>query len=119
MGAGKTLLTQGIGLALQIQENITSPTFAILNIYTTGKIPLYHFDAYRISSYEELIDIGYEEYNSGVGIIVIEWAKNIEDLPQDRLIKIEIERLNNVSVNARKININAYEGKELIVDTIN
>lgn len=113
LGAGKTLFTQGIGKALGINEPVTSPTFAILNIYTTGSIPLFHFDAYRISSYDELIEIGYEEYNQGEGIIVIEWAKNISDLPMDSLIKIEIERLDDVSETARKITINTYEGKEL------
>lgn len=118
LGAGKTLLTQGIGKALSIREDITSPTFSILNIYTSGRLPLYHFDAYRISSYDELFDIGYEEYNSGSGVIVIEWAKNIEDLPVENLIRITIERLNDFSLNTRRISINAYEGKELIADII-
>ncbi|HOA30534.1 MAG TPA: tRNA (adenosine(37)-N6)-threonylcarbamoyltransferase complex ATPase subunit type 1 TsaE [Clostridia bacterium] len=114
LGAGKTLFTQGLARALGITEPVTSPTFAILNIYTTGDVPLYHFDVYRISSYDELVEIGYEEYNQGDGIIVIEWAKNIPELEyEERLVKIDIERLDGVSENTRRITIKTYEGKEL------
>lgn len=114
LGAGKTLFTQGLGKALGVTEPVTSPTFAILNIYSTGKLPMFHFDAYRISSYDELVEIGFEEYNQGDGIIVVEWAKNIPELEYEKkLIQIDIERLDNMSVNARRITINTYEGKEL------
>ncbi len=114
LGAGKTLFTQGLAKAMGITEPVTSPTFAILNIYTTGIVPLYHFDVYRISSYDELVEIGYEEYNQGDGIIVIEWANNIPELEnEERLVKIDIERMDDVSENARRITIKTYEGKEL------
>lgn len=111
LGAGKTLLTQGIGKGMGIKEHITSPSFALLNIYTEGKIPLFHFDAYRLSSYEEILDIGYEEYNQGQGVIVIEWASNIGDLPTDNIIRIRIEKDLNISKDYRLITIKGWEGK--------
>jgi tRNA threonylcarbamoyladenosine biosynthesis protein TsaE len=85
LGAGKTVFAKGIGRGMGINDYITSPTFMLVNEHT-GKIPLYHFDVYRIADYSELYDIGYEEYFYGDGVCVIEWSEKIEPLlPKDNL----------------------------------
>ena len=85
LGAGKTAFVQGMAVALEIDEPVTSPTFTIVNEYY-GKMPLYHFDVYRIGSSDEMFEIGFDEYIDGDGISVIEWAELIEDiLPEDRI----------------------------------
>ena len=84
LGAGKTALVRGIGEALGTEE-VTSPTFTILHEYKTVP-PLYHLDAYRLSDGSELLDIGFEDYLDRRGIVVLEWADQVEDvLPEDRL----------------------------------
>lgn len=86
LGAGKTCLTKSIAKSLGIEEDITSPTFTIVNEYNDGKIPLYHFDVYRIGASDEMYDIGYEEYIESEGICIIEWSNIIKDiLPTERL----------------------------------
>ncbi|MEG0249655.1 MAG: tRNA (adenosine(37)-N6)-threonylcarbamoyltransferase complex ATPase subunit type 1 TsaE [Peptostreptococcus sp.] len=86
LGAGKTTMTKSIAQMLGIEEDITSPTFTIVNEYMDGNIPLYHFDVYRIGSSEEMYEIGFEEYIDSKGICIIEWSNIIEDiLPKDRL----------------------------------
>ncbi|MBC2575111.1 tRNA (adenosine(37)-N6)-threonylcarbamoyltransferase complex ATPase subunit type 1 TsaE [Peptostreptococcus canis] len=86
LGAGKTTVTKSIAKALGINEDITSPTFTIVNEYNEGNIPLYHFDVYRIGSSEEMYDIGFDEYIDSNGICVIEWSDIIKDiLPKERL----------------------------------
>lgn len=85
LGAGKTAITKSIAKSMGIDEDITSPTFTIINEYDS-EVPLYHFDVYRIGSSEEMYDIGYEEYINSDGICIIEWAHLIEDvLPEERL----------------------------------
>lgn len=85
LGAGKTTLSKSIGQGLDIEEYITSPTFTLINEYQ-GRLPLYHFDVYRLNSYEELEDLGVEDYFYGNGVCLIEWAEKIaEDLPEERL----------------------------------
>lgn len=91
LGAGKTAFTKGFAQALGIKEQITSPTFTIINEYA-GKIPLYHFDVYRISSLEEMDDTAYEDYFFGEGICVIEWAEMIKELIPDCAFWITIEK---------------------------
>ena len=88
LGAGKTTLTKSIAKGLGIKQIVNSPTFTILKIYESGRLPLYHFDAYRLEDAEE--DLGFEEYIDGDGVCVIEWPMYIEDLlPKERL-EIEI-----------------------------
>ena len=89
LGAGKTTITKSIAKALEVEDYITSPTFTIVNEYD-GKYPLYHFDVYRISSSEDMYEIGFEEYLYGEGICIIEWANLIEDMLPDEYIKIEL-----------------------------
>ncbi|MEJ8552694.1 tRNA (adenosine(37)-N6)-threonylcarbamoyltransferase complex ATPase subunit type 1 TsaE [Tepidibacter sp. Z1-5] len=89
LGAGKTTITKSIAKALEVDDYITSPTFTIVNEYD-GKYPLYHFDVYRISSSEDMYEIGFEEYLYGDGICIIEWANLIEDILPDEYINIEL-----------------------------
>ena len=89
LGAGKTTITQSIAKALEVDDYITSPTFTIVNEYE-GKMPLYHFDVYRIGSSEEMYDIGYEDYINGNGVCIIEWANLIEDILPEEYLKIEL-----------------------------
>ena len=84
LGAGKTALSQGLGKGLGI-EGVTSPTFTILQEHT-GRLPLYHFDAYRLQNAQGLYDIGFSEYVTGEGVILMEWPENVaEALPRARL----------------------------------
>lgn len=80
LGTGKTVFTKGFAEGLGITEHITSPTFTIVNEYKEGRLPLYHFDVYRIGDCDEMYDIGYEEYIDGDGVCLIEWAELIEDI---------------------------------------
>jgi tRNA threonylcarbamoyladenosine biosynthesis protein TsaE len=90
LGAGKTCFIQGISTGLEVKGYVTSPSFTIINEYQ-GKIPLYHFDVFRINSIEEIVELGYEEYFYGDGITVIEWADKIERLLPKEYLKIEIK----------------------------
>ncbi len=87
LGTGKTTLTKSIAEGLGISEMITSPTFTIVQEYTEGRIPLYHFDVYRINELEEMYELGYEEYFFGQGVCVVEWADQIIALlPEDSIM---------------------------------
>ncbi len=91
LGTGKTTLTKSIAKGLGITETITSPTFNIVKEYRSGRIPLFHFDVYRIGDPDEMFELGYEEYFFGNGVSVVEWADIIEELiPEDAMI-IHIE----------------------------
>ena len=88
LGAGKTCFTQGIaqGLGIVPEEYVRSSTFVLFNEYRGGRIPLYHFDFFRIEDLEEIIDIGFEEYLFSQGVTVVEWAEKFPDiLPEERL----------------------------------
>ena len=89
LGTGKTVFTKGFAKAMEIDEEITSPTFNIIKEYTTGELPLYHMDVYRLDG--KVDDLGIEEYYTKKGITIIEWADTIEEfLPKNRLdIKIK------------------------------
>ncbi|MCM1183181.1 MAG: tRNA (adenosine(37)-N6)-threonylcarbamoyltransferase complex ATPase subunit type 1 TsaE [Roseburia sp.] len=80
LGVGKTVLAQGIAEGLGIREPVNSPTFTIVQIYEEGRLPLYHFDAYRIGDVEEMDEIGYEDYFYGDGLCIIEWAELIAEI---------------------------------------
>ena len=77
LGVGKTVFTQGLAKGLEIDEPISSPTFTIVQVYEEGRLPLYHFDVYRIGDVEEMEEIGYEDYFYGNGVSLIEWANLI------------------------------------------
>ncbi|MEG0392527.1 MAG: tRNA (adenosine(37)-N6)-threonylcarbamoyltransferase complex ATPase subunit type 1 TsaE [Anaerovoracaceae bacterium] len=91
LGTGKTALTKYIAKGLGIEERITSPTFTIVREYHQGRLPLYHFDVYRVEDPEELFEIGYEEYFYGKGVCVIEWADQIQELLPEHTKVIYIE----------------------------
>ena len=80
LGTGKTALTRYVAKGLDIDERITSPTFTIVKEYTEGRLPLYHFDVYRVSDADELFNIGIEEYFFGSGVCIVEWADMILDI---------------------------------------
>lgn len=85
LGSGKTRFTKGISLGLGITETVTSPTFTIVNEHRGGRLPLFHFDCYRLRSSSELDELGFEEYIYGNGVCVLEWAEMIEErLPEQR-----------------------------------
>ncbi len=87
LGTGKTALTRYIAEGLGVTETISSPTFTIVKEYSSGRIPLFHFDVYRLSDGEELLDIGADEYLNGNGACVIEWADIVADvLPEDAIV---------------------------------
>src|SRR5665648_1099400 len=90
LGTGKTTLTKYIGKGLGITEMITSPTFTIIQEYYSGRLPLYHFDVYRINSIEEMDELGCEEYFYGDGITIIEWADKIMEIIPEEAIVINI-----------------------------
>ena len=91
LGTGKTTLTKAIAAGLGVTDVITSPTFYIVKQYDSGRLPLYHFDVYRIGDVDEMYEIGYEEYFFGDGVCVIEWADLIEEIIPDDAVRIEIE----------------------------
>ena len=87
LGAGKSELARGVARGLDVRETVTSPSFTILNVYDSGRVPLYHFDWYRLESAEELFEMGMEEYLGGDGIALVEWPGRCpEALPADFLM---------------------------------
>ncbi|CDF57507.1 tRNA (adenosine(37)-N6)-threonylcarbamoyltransferase complex ATPase subunit type 1 TsaE [Thermobrachium celere] len=107
LGAGKTHLTKGIAAGLGVEDYITSPTFTIVNEYM-GRLPLYHFDVYRIDDIYEMYEIGFEEYLYGDGVCVVEWGDMVEELlPKDK-IYIYIKKLDD---NVREVQIEGLEGE--------
>ena len=105
LGVGKTVFTQGFAKGLGIEENVNSPTFTIIQVYAEGRIPLYHFDVYRIGDPEEMYEIGYEEYFFGEGVCLIEWSKLIEELIPEEAINIEIDKNLEKGLDYRKITV--------------
>ena len=91
LGAGKTAFTQGLARGLGVDAMVTSPTYTIVNEYLSGRLPLFHFDMYRLSSSEDLFDIGWEDYLARGGVCAVEWSERVEDALEDA-IKITISR---------------------------
>ena len=79
LGAGKTAFTRGLARGLGCTEQVTSPTYTIVNEYLTGKMPLFHFDMYRLTCADDLFDIGWEDYLERGGVCAVEWSENVED----------------------------------------
>ena len=103
LGVGKTVFTQGFAAGLDITEAICSPTFTIVQVYDTGRLPFYHFDVYRIGDIEEMDEIGYEDYIYSDGVSLIEWANLIEDILPEHLTRITIEKNLEKGFDYRKI----------------
>ena len=105
LGVGKPVFTQGFAKGLQIDEPICSPTFTIVQVYDTGRLPFYHFDVYRIGDIEEMDEIGYEDYIYGDGVSLIEWANLIEDILPESYTRVTIEKNLEKGFDYRKITI--------------
>ena len=105
LGVGKTVFTQGFAKGLGIDEAVNSPTFTIIQEYDEGRLPLYHFDVYRIGDPEEMYEIGYEEYFFGEGVCLIEWSKLIDELIPEEAINIEIDKNLEKGLDYRKITV--------------
>ncbi len=96
LGAGKTAFTRGLARGLGCREPVTSPTYTIVNEYLTGKMPLFHFDMYRLGSAEELWDIGWEDYLERGGVCAVEWSEHITQALEDP-ITVRIEKTGDSS----------------------
>lgn len=105
LGVGKTVFTKGVAQGLGIKEPVNSPTFTIIQEYHEGRIPLYHFDVYRIGDPEEMYEIGYEDYFFGEGVCLIEWSRLIEELIPDDAIWINIEKNLEKGLDYRKVTV--------------
>lgn len=92
LGAGKTAFTQGLAKGLGIKDNITSPTFTLIKEYQ-GRLPLYHFDVFRLKSEQDLFDLGFEDYFYGAGVTVVEWGDKVSSLLPDEFLEIEFHRM--------------------------
>ena len=109
LGAGKTAFTRGLARGLGYAEPVTSPTYTIVNEYLGGRLPLFHFDMYRLSSSDDLWDIGWEDYLERGGICAVEWSENVDDA-MEQAVYVTIQKLGE---DARCITI---EGGESLAD---
>ena len=109
LGAGKTAFTRGLARGLGYAEPVTSPTYTIVNEYLGGRLPLFHFDMYRLRSSEDLWDIGWEDYLERGGVCAVEWSENVADAMEEPIL-VTIEKLGE---DARRITI---EGGEALAD---
>ena len=107
MGMGKSELARGIAKGLGVVETVTSPSFTILQMYTSGSIPLYHFDWYRIASVEEIYELSMEEYLGGDGIALVEWASQAREIIPPTHLHIALQR---VEENTRRITLTPMGG---------
>ncbi|HCM92674.1 MAG TPA: tRNA (adenosine(37)-N6)-threonylcarbamoyltransferase complex ATPase subunit type 1 TsaE [Lachnospiraceae bacterium] len=110
LGTGKTVFTQGFANGMGVKEYVNSPTFTILKVYEDGRLPLYHFDVYRIEEPEEMEEIGYEDYFFGDGVTLIEWADIIGELIPEDAVRIEISKDLSKGADYRRINVEQGDG---------
>ena len=105
MGAGKTVFAKGFADGLGISETVSSPTFTLVQLYDDGRLPLYHFDVYRIADESEMDETGFEDYISGEGITLVEWADRIQDMMPDNTIWIRMYKDPEVDMDYRRLEI--------------
>lgn len=110
LGTGKTVFAQGFAKGLGVNGYVNSPTFTILQVYEDGRLPLYHFDVYRIEEPEEMEEIGYGDYFFGEGVTLIEWADIIGELIPEDAIRIEISKDLSRGTDYRRISIKEGPG---------
>ena len=108
LGAGKTAFTRGLARGLGYSEPVTSPTYTIVNEYLGGRMPLFHFDMYRLSSADDLFDIGWEDYLERGGVCAVEWSENVPEA-MEGAVEVSIEKTGEDS---RKITITGGTGYE-------
>ena len=106
LGAGKTAFTRGLARGLGCKETVTSPTYTIVNEYLGGRLPLFHFDMYRLASSDDLWDIGWEDYLEREGVCAVEWSENVADA-MENAVTVTIEKLGE---NTRQITIEGEQG---------
>lgn len=112
LGVGKTVFTQGLAKGLGIEEPVNSPTFTIVQVYEKGRLPLYHFDVYRIGDIEEMDEISYEDYFYGEGVCLIEWADLIREILPEQMCRVTIEKDLEKGFDYRKITLEGFKGIE-------
>lgn len=112
LGVGKTVFTQGFAVGLGINEPICSPTFTILQEYESGRLPLYHFDVYRIADVEEMYEVGFDDYVEGNGVCMIEWANLIEEILPARCTNVTIEKDLDKGFDYRRITVAERGGRK-------
>ena len=112
LGVGKTVFTQGLAKGLGIEEPVNSPTFTIVQVYEEGRLPLYHFDVYRIGDIEEMDEISYEDYFYGEGVCLIEWADLIREILPEQMCRVTIEKDLEKGFDYRKITLEGFKGIE-------
>lgn len=105
LGVGKTVFTQGFAKGIGIEEPVNSPTFTILQQYEDGRLPLYHFDVYRIADVEEMEEIGYEDCFYGEGVCLIEWSGLIQEILPRQVVLVTIEKDLKQGFDYRKITV--------------
>lgn len=105
LGTGKTVFTQGFAKGLGIEEPVNSPTFTIVQVYDEGRLPLYHFDVYRIGDVEEMEEVGFEDYVMGDGVSLIEWAELISEILPEKRTAVRIEKDLEQGFDYRRITI--------------
>lgn len=106
LGVGKTVFTQGFASGLGVKEHVNSPTFTIVQVYDSGRIPFYHFDVYRIGDVSEMDEIGYEEYFYSDGVCLVEWAELIKEIMPEDYLSITISKDIKKGFDYRKIELN-------------
>ncbi len=109
LGAGKTAFTRGLARGLGCTGQVTSPTYTIVNEYLGGRLPLFHFDMYRLRSSDDLFDIGWDDYLDRCGVCAVEWSENVADAMEDP-VTVTIEKIGE---NARRITIERSENNAL------
>lgn len=112
LGVGKTIFTKGVAAGLAVKEPVNSPTFTIVQVYDSGRLPFYHFDVYRIGDLEEMDEIGYEDYFFGEGLCLVEWANLIEELMPKETRWITIEKDLSKGFDYRRLTICSKDSRE-------
>ena len=105
LGVGKTVFTKGVAAGLGIKDDVSSPTFTLIQEYYGGRLPLYHFDVYRIDGPWDMDDLGYDEYFYGEGVCLVEWGSMIKELFPENTIYVRIEKDLEKGFDYRKITV--------------